>query len=182
MTVADGIQRGALVSGDHRYRYSLDRAWDQGTVMSLKHKKKEVLFIGLNPSTADAYTDDPTVRKLIFSAKANGYNAFELVNIFAYRATYPNQLRSTNVDIIGPKNKETIRRLAETIQDVVLIYGSFWKPKWPPYRAIEDTLEIFGNKHRIFCFGTSKEGRPKHPLYLSNETVSKLEPFQFVRV
>lgn len=181
MTGADGIARGALVSGDHRYRYSLDRAWDQGR-LGPNQKKKSVLFIGLNPSTADSFTDDPTVRKLIFSAKANGYNAFELVNIFAYRATNPKQLRSTNVDIIGPKNRDTIRRLAKRIGDVVLIYGSFWQLKWPPYRAIEDTLEIFGYKHKIFCFGKSKEGRPKHPLYLSNETVSKLEPFQFVRV
>lgn len=183
MSIPEPINRGAVLSGDFRYRYCLSRAWGKDGLVQGYGTDKEVLFVGLNPSTADAEKDDATVRRLMFAANANGYNAFQLVNLFAYRAANPKRLRNTSGDIVGdPKNKNTIRQLATRIRDVVFIYGAFWQTKWLPNKIIENTFKLFDSSNRLLCFGVTNQGRPKHPLYLSNETVSKLQPFPLVRV
>ena len=81
----DETIKRATISEDGLYRYALSRTWE-GPIWSLA-------FIMLNPSTADATEDDPTIRKCIGFAQRNGCNAIEVVNLFAFRATDPNDLR-----------------------------------------------------------------------------------------
>ena len=79
------INKTANFSSCHKYRYSLYRIWDK--------KKKFVLFIGLNPSTADEGMDDPTIRRCSGYAQNWGYGGFMMVNLFAYRTTFPSNLK-----------------------------------------------------------------------------------------
>jgi hypothetical protein len=140
---------GAEIDGPYRYR--LWRIWDR--------KRPAVLFICLNPSTADAFKDDPTVRRLRGFARSWGYGGFVLVNLFAFRATSPDALVRV-VDPSGPKNDATIKQAALSAVEVVVAWGS---SRMAPHRAVD----ISGLVSRpLVCLGTNKDGQPKHPLYL----------------
>ncbi|GAB6073605.1 hypothetical protein JCM15786_02620 [Nautilia lithotrophica] len=78
------MQKNAIFSKNRKYRYVLSRIWDD--------TKEKIVFIGLNPSTADETIDDPTVRKCIAYAKKWGYVGFYMLNLFAYRATEPGKM------------------------------------------------------------------------------------------
>src|SRR6266851_4756596 len=90
------------------YRYSLTRWWGEGLIWN---------FIMLNPSTADATRDDPTIRRCIFRAQAGGAGALIVTNLFALRATHPLSLRTAR-DPVGPVNNDHIvfeARLSDTL-------------------------------------------------------------------
>jgi hypothetical protein len=78
------MHRAALFSRDRRFRYRLGRRWGQGAA---------VCFVLLNPSTADEVVDDPTIRRCIAFARSLGYGGLEVVNLYAYVATDPAELR-----------------------------------------------------------------------------------------
>ena len=89
------IYKNATFSSCRAYRYSLSRIWDK--------KKKLVLLIGLNPSTADEKVDDPTIRRCVNYAKNWGYGGFLMVNLFAYRTTLPSShIKRTSILITLP--------------------------------------------------------------------------------
>ncbi|BDA75123.1 hypothetical protein CAL7716_092890 [Calothrix sp. PCC 7716] len=92
------MKKSALIVGD--YRYLLSRKWDAS--------KPKITFVMLNPSTADANQDDPTLRKCINFAQSLGYGSLKVVNLFAYRATKPCELRKV-ADPVGPKNNYYIQ-------------------------------------------------------------------------
>ena len=87
-------QTGATFSSDERYRYLLWRRWSSSQL---------ALFIGLNPSTADAANDDPTIRRITGFSRSLGFGGFLIVNLFAFRATKPIDLFASS-DPIGPEN------------------------------------------------------------------------------
>ena len=91
------IKRRAVFSRCKTYRYSLERLWETETPV------KRVVFIGLNPSTADHRVDDPTIRRCMGFAERWGYNALRVVNLFAYRTPYPEELKKAQ-DPVGPYN------------------------------------------------------------------------------
>lgn len=91
------IVTSASISGDYRYR--LGRAWAGGPTCT---------FIMLNPSTADADQDDPTIRRCVGFAKALGCGALEVVNLYAYRATNPRDLLRQD-ERVGPENDYWLR-------------------------------------------------------------------------
>lgn len=85
------MKKSAILSDDRKYRYSLSRVWDES--------KNKVMFIGLNPSTADETEDDPTIRRCINFAKSWGYVGLEMTNLFAFRATAPKDMKNTKEPI-----------------------------------------------------------------------------------
>src|SRR4051812_17109287 len=93
-------QRGALLSDDGLYRYRLWRIWEELAPV--------MVWVMLNPSTADADVDDPSIRKCVGFAKANGCGGIIVVNLFAWRATDPKELRAV-ADPVGPENDAHIR-------------------------------------------------------------------------
>ena len=97
------MERGAKFSLDRVYRYRLWRFWDK--------RKGIVLFIGLNPSTADEKVNDPTIRRCIGYAMDWGYGGMLMGNIFAYRNTYPETLKICGVDPIGIENDTELRAM-----------------------------------------------------------------------
>ncbi len=145
----------AVYSDCERYRYSLTRVWDRAG--------PKVLFVMLNPSKATELQNDPTVERCERRARALGFGAFQVANIFAWRETSPQLMRKTT-DPVGPDN------------DLVLLQGAAWADTviaaWGTHGAHlgrGPAVELFLRKQRIkmFHLGLSKAGHPKHPLYIS---------------
>ena len=99
------IKKSAILSDCRIYRYSLTRTWDVN--------KKYVLFIGLNPSTADENYDDPTIRRCVDYAHRWGYGGLVMTNLFAFRATLPIDLKNAKFPI-GKENNLWIGKLVDT--------------------------------------------------------------------
>ncbi|MFT5342599.1 MAG: hypothetical protein ACI9BH_001813 [Paracoccaceae bacterium] len=145
----------AVYSDCERYRYSLTRIWDpQG---------RKALFVMLNPSTATEVQNDPTVERCERRARTLGFGAFRVTNIFAWRDTDPRKMRAA-ADPVGPEN------------DVVLLAGADWADQviagWGTHgahmargAAVEALLRT--NDIALHNLGLTKDGHPKHPLYIA---------------
>ncbi|MCB1281882.1 MAG: DUF1643 domain-containing protein [Salinibacterium sp.] len=154
------IERGACLSDCERYRYTLWRRWGDEPK---PEKSPCMVFVMLNPSTADGQYDDPTIRRCMGFADSFGYHAMLVVNLFAFRATNPRDLWSEE-DPIGPENDEAIRRACyPTTHRVVAAWGSP-KHAWHDRRAQEVTRLLATRLHTL---ATTKHGHPRHPLYLA---------------
>jgi hypothetical protein len=143
------MDKKAIFSCDRSHRYALFRDWNSGL--------SKVMFVALNPSTADEFKDDPTIRRCIGYAKDWGFSGLIVTNLFAYRATKPEDLKKSN-DPIGVDNDLWLKRLAE---EVDLIIGAWGNHGTFMNRNIE-VEKLFMNIH---CLGLNKTGCPVHPLY-----------------
>ena len=151
--------RDAIFSPCRRYRYSLWRRWGDGDY---------AMFFGLNPSTADETADDPTIRRCVAFAKAWGYGALCMTNLFAYRATNPDDMLS-QADPIGPLNDRHIRESADRAGIVVAAWGSHGSHMGRG-RCVREMLP------RLHILRLTKGGQPGHPLYLP----SRLTPMEWM--
>ena len=146
----------AEVSDDEQYRYTLGRRWGVGPAAT---------FIMLNPSTADASQDDPTIRRCIGFAKAFGCDALHVANLYAYRATKPADLWKA-ADPVGPENDETLRsafRAAFREGGPVI---AAWGANANPLRAEFAAVLARAAGVALMALGVTKDGAPRHPLYL----------------
>lgn len=152
------LERDAVISECGRYRYLLRRTWDNG--------KPRVLYVMLNPSTADAEIDDATIRSCIRLAKGAGYGSFEVVNLFALRATDPAELQRAT-DPIGPRNDDSIEAAIMRCDLAICAWGAH-----PMAESRGNTVRGLLRQRRpaVFCLGTTKSGAPKHPLYIKSGT------------
>lgn len=160
------VERGhAYFGGENQmYRYALSRVWDDTL--------PRMLFIGLNPSTADASKLDPTLRRVVHFAMRERCGTLWVANLFAYRATDPRDLFKTYAsDIfnpirpIGPENDNYIRKLASWCRgNIVVGWGTHGN--WLDRDAdVRELLRDFELK----TWGLTKDGHPKHPLYLRRD-------------
>lgn len=145
--------KDAIIDPTGMYRYSLSRIWD--------HNLPKIAFVMLNPSTADHQEDDPTIRRCIGFAKDWGYGSMEVVNLFAYRATNPNELKICD-DPIGPDNDMHIQRVALQADRIVLAWGT----KGELLGRDSEVKKMLPSFARVYCLDRSKDGHPKHPLYI----------------
>ena len=99
MLFETGIEKGAQFSPCKKYRYALWRTWNQDD--------GHVMFIGLNPSTADEFTDDPTERRCMGFARRWGFGGIYMMNLFAFRATNPLDLLFQH-DPTGSENNQML--------------------------------------------------------------------------
>lgn len=148
------IQKSAVISDCNLYRYFLSRKWGEG---------KKMLIIGLNPSIADANIDDPTIRRCIGFAKREGYSELWMANLFAFRSTDPKGLK-TAIDPIGKENTQYLIDLSQKA-DITLVA---WGTLGDYLNRDQEVLKLLKNPH---CFGKTKNGSPKHPLYLALNTL-----------
>jgi len=145
------MTRTATISPCQKYRYSLRRAWQEGSRIAC--------FIMLNPSTADARQDDPTIRRCIGFSQDWHMDALEVVNLFAWRATDPQSLKVCPSPE-GPMNNDYILQAAWRATTIIVAWGS--NPYAQSRRlAVSALLKRFP----LFCVGTNRDGNPKHPLY-----------------
>lgn len=146
---------GARFSDCGRYRFSLWRIWDKN--------KDCVAFIGLNPSTANATTDDPTIRRVIKFGADNGYGGIYMLNLFTLISPDPSYLKKS---IISPDllaNFHLEHHSGYPIKDRVFCWGSFKEAK----ERANEVIKMFPN---ALCLGQNQDGSPKHPLYLKGNT------------
>lgn len=157
--------RGAVLSDCGLYRYRLWRQWGNGP---------NVLFAMLNPSTADADVDDPTIRRCIGFAKSWGAGSLTVVNLYGWRATHPKVLN----DAQGPvgefpwephvrhainRNDVEIDAAATAADRIVAAWGAWPGPiSWRPERVL-DLLRPYGD---VEALALTKDGSPRHPLYV----------------
>ena len=149
----------AVISECGQYRYVLRRS-----LGSALRWYKPMLFIMLNPSTADAEKDDPTVRRCKYFAEREGATHLTVVNLFALRATDPRAL-SAHPDPVGPDNdKHLIEECKRhSLLPIVAAWGS---NKFAELRALDVVQKTEG---RLFCLGKTKSGSPRHPLYVNSK-------------
>lgn len=156
-----GQQGDAIISDDGRYRYGLSRTW--GHVLD-----SHALFIMLNPSTADADLDDPTIRRCIGFAKREGCSGLKVVNLYAFRSTDPDALWTVD-DPIGPDNDSVIATCvaAAAAQSAPVIAAWGAHPFVSPHRVYR-VKQMWG-MDRATVLGFTKEGAPRHPLYVKGD-------------
>jgi hypothetical protein len=145
------------------YRYRLRRWWNEPP-------KRWVLWIMLNPSTADASLDDPTIRRCIGFSKAWGFDGLMVGNLHALRATDPESLRSIR-DPFGPGNGLHLREMARDAEQVICGWGAH---DFVSQTSVASVLRDLDRP--TFCLGTTKAGHPRHPLYVANATERRAFP------
>lgn len=171
------VSSGAVLSADGRYRYLLWREWrgshkpenwkwfgDVDGAGEPLGEPKACLFIMLNPSTADGETDDPTIRRCLAFARSWGFERLEVVNLFALRATDPAKVLASD-DAVGPENLDRVREAAEGAGMIVCAWGCHGG-----HLGQADTVLGWIGNRRVYALGVTKEGHPRHPLYLKAET------------
>ena len=151
---------GASFSNDRKYRYALWRIWDK--------EQPIVMFVGLNPSTANESTNDPTINRVVAIARNLGFGGVYMMNCFAYISTDPDGLI---IDVISHCiNDNLLIEIGAKCKDVVFAWGNF--PIVIKTGRDQDLIKMFPNAKALHI---NKNGSPKHPLYCKAN--SKLVPF-----
>lgn len=168
MTGPDNYRREAVISDDGLYRYKLTRRWGD-TAETDPH----LVWVMLNPSTADGTYDDPTIRKCVGFARRFAYGGIHVVNLFAYRATDPRDLAKA-ADPVGPHNVAWQLDAIQGGNPVVAAWGAgFGRLPWAP-----SLVDLRGYRQQVWCLGTTRSGMPRHPLYVPYTQM--LEPWDIV--
>ena len=148
----------AIFSEDRRHRYTLERIIPGGAT----EQGATVLFVCLNPSTADEIQDDPTVRRCLGYAKRWGFSRLVVCNIFALRSTDPKALYE-HPDPVGPANDRHLLGEAIRADRVVAAWGFHGGHELRGATVLRMLLDL---KPEIHVLGQTKDGHPRHPLYL----------------
>lgn len=159
MSPTQYFEGGATFGGDGRYRYTLRRRWAL--------RGDGVCWIMLNPSTADARQDDPTIRRCVAFSKGWGYGWLVVVNLFATRATDPKALRlrpdfyqGEHEALIGPENDTQILRAVAAAKLTIAAWGNHGAL----YNRGDEVREMLETP--LHHLGLTKVWQPRHPLYV----------------
>jgi len=157
------IDRGAEFDDTERYRFRLWRTWGFGAA---------VLWIMLNPSTADAYELDPTLKKVLGFSERMGFEKFFVGNVYGLRTTDPKGLWDVD-DPVGPGNLMAIEAMAAESELVMVGWGTHAKPD--DVEAVASVLERVVKP--VECLRVTKHGHPEHPLYVPYATTPQPYPY-----
>jgi hypothetical protein len=154
----------AIFSDDRRYRYELRRRWGDGPWL---------LWVLLNPSTADEHLNDPTVTKLVRWSRlewaSKGYGGLILCNLFGWRATSPKDLfaaENKGIDIVGKRNNDVLCAASREAPDAIVGWGVTGSYVTRRHGRLEKRDRRVASMLTAKCFGYNNDGTPKHPLYL----------------
>jgi hypothetical protein len=153
----------ALISPCGKYRYTLERLTNPpqpGTPTPLR----TILWVMLNPSTADAREDDATIRRCKEFSRRWGFGHMLVGNLFAYRATDPKQMllaQANGVDILGPETNQTLIEMAKRSEEIILAWGANAE-RWP--KRAEWVAKEMGKHAALFALGFTASGQPIHPV------------------
>lgn len=157
-----GVRGNARFSACGRYRQTLERDWSEEGA-----PPRTILFVGMNPSVADADVSDPTCHRELTFARDWGYNIYLKGNMLDWRATSPKHIPEDPAEARSPENIPILLSLAARADLIVLAYGKLHKR----YEAVvrETVLGLAAQKKPLRCFGLNKDGSAKHPLYLRKD-------------
>lgn len=153
-----GELSGAVLSPCETYRYILVRVWDASL--------PSALFTMLNPSTADASEDDPTIRRCRSFATREGCGGLTVVNLFALRATNPDAL-TEHRDPVGPDNDTHI--LLALSKEPAVVWPDGGANPYATTRATQIAGLLARRGERARCLGVTGSGAPRHPLYVRGD-------------
>lgn len=162
--IKDDAPSTAVYSDCERYRYALTRTWDPAG--------RRVMFVMLNPSKATEVQNDPTVERCERRARALGFGAVQVTNIFAWRETDPHTMRRA-AEPIGPDNDAAITDGAAWADQIFAAWGTHGA-HLNRGAAVAALLRATGKP--LYTLGLSKYGHPKHPLYISYRQQPTLWP------
>ena len=161
----------AVLSTDGLYRYNLTR------VLHPQHRFRKTLgVIMLNPSTADAFEDDRTIKKVMHYANEWGYNHVSVANLFAIRTPYPSDMNPMLEEMrVGVGNDRFIENVMETAYDKILCG---WGSNKLVHNQVAKVVQMAGRNpdKQLVTIEVSKSGMPMHPLYKCND----LQPFPWI--
>ena len=143
------MKNDAVFSKCKKYRYALWRTWDS--------TRPYAMFIGLNPTAADAVSNNPTINRCIGFAKSWGYGGLCLTNLFAYLSAQPTGLRAAK-DPIGPDNDQWLERLAKDAGIIIAAWGN-------DGCLLKRSHAVATSISNLHCLKINKSGEPAHPLY-----------------
>ena len=159
----------ASFSEDGVYRYELTRSLGRGRGGGAD---RTVAVCMLNPSTADASVNDPTVRRVTMWSGKAGYTMLVVLNAFAYRATDPKAMMSAE-DPIGPENDSYLGLWFSRADTLIFAWGVHCAHLQRNLAVLEiaKALEV-----QPYCFAITAGGAPGHPLYLASPFRTKPWP------
>jgi len=155
-----GTISGAVFSEDRKKRFALWRVWDKA--------RPALLFVGLNPSTATDRQDDPTIRRVVGFAKAWYHGGLYVGNLFSTITPDPRELYLAEPEPTAPTD-EALQEMRAICPRVLVGWGHFGKDA---QNRTAEVLALLGKP--VYCLGTTKDGWPKHPLYMRADTEMKL--------
>ena len=144
-------------SPDRRHRYSLVHRWNP------LFGDRLIMWIGLNPSTADEQRLDPTLTRIRSFSEREGFDGFLMTNIFGFRATDPKMMMSA-ADPVGPENDAALLAAAGRCDRIVAAWGACGK-----FQARADDAARLLAGRELWCLGTTQAGFPRHPLYVAGD-------------
>lgn len=159
----------ATLSADGVYRYRLGRVWEYG--------KPTLYVVMLNPSSADAERDDPTIQRLVGFADRNGYGALHVINLYGLRSSHPADLKVA-ADPVGELNDAAWAQVLASIErgragDLLVAWGNHAEPS----RADEFLERCRAYHVKPLCLGRTGSGAPIHPLARGRSRVPDDAPF-----
>lgn len=156
------MNKSAILSQDWLHRFQLLRVWDT--------EKPKVAFIGLNPSTADANNDDPTIRRCIRFAKDWGYGGIIMVNLFSFRATSPADMKAHH----EPNREENVNFILSAAHDARVVICA-WGANGDYLKQNEWIKKLLRDRDiPMGCLGKTKDGHPRHPLYIKADKLPEI--------
>lgn len=153
------VRKRAVISDCGTFRYRLTRSWGLGKLLP---------FVMLNPSTADAEIDDPTIRRCMSFARREGAGGIVVGNLCAFRSPSPADLDKAQ-DPFGLGNQHYLWQIATgSVEDempIVCAWGVHGAGRGDRY-----AVDLFRKEGaRLVCLGTTAAGHPKHPLYVKGD-------------
>lgn len=147
-----------------KYRYTLVHSWKKVNesfvqIDPQEGEKWRIMWIGLNPSTANAEHLDNTLRRIRWFSDKWGFRSFVMTNLFAYRATQPRDML-LQTDPIGPENNLLLASEVMFAEMVIACWGTHGS-----HLARDASVRKLINAP-LFCLGVNGDGSPKHPLYV----------------
>ncbi len=167
LRLGDDVRGRAWFSQCGYYRLLLARAWTP-------NPRRWLLWIGMNPSVADAAIDDPTIYREIKRTRELGYDGLLKGNVLDFRVTRSSDLRRKGVAFCSPENHPTVRAAARISAAVVMAHGTL--PPRLKHHADSLTTALLADGHALHCLGQNPTGSPRHPLYV--EYAEGLRPYQ----
>jgi hypothetical protein len=168
------LDSGAIFDADKIHRYSLWRTWN--------YDQPRILFIGLNPSRADAIKNDPTITRCINFANSWGFGSLYFANLFSFRTPYVDvavnrpdveeqwlPLTQTEYPVYNSDTDNHLDNMINRSEKTVICWGA-WKYHFIANRAIDVLARLHHWSVKPFCFGINADKSPKHPLYLKSNT------------
>jgi hypothetical protein len=149
------LENPCTFSPDRRHRYSLVHRWNP------LFGDKLILWIGLNPSTADEQQLDPTLTRIRSFSQREGFDGFWMANLFGLRTPYPKEMMA-DPDPVGAGNDDALLAAAARCERIVAAWGAGGH-----FQTRAGAVARLLAGHDLWCLGTTQDGQPRHPLYVA---------------